>query len=199
VQILKAARALGDFLLVGLHPDSVITAHRGTHHPIMNLHERSLSVLACRYVDEVIIGAPWEVTKDLVRQTTAPCCGSTRPLLRKGLRADLHLPLLLYSNSSIVARRWPCVSVPAPHVTKLGPQWQSSCGAAWCVQLTTFNISLVVHGTRAEPNDLASEKDAYALPKVRPTAATNQLDSARTIACGLSHISSGNVARIQAD
>lgn len=32
----------------------------------MHLHERSLSVLACRHVDEVIIGAPWEVTKDMV-------------------------------------------------------------------------------------------------------------------------------------
>lgn len=32
----------------------------------MHLHERNLSVLACRYVDEVIIGAPWEVTKDMV-------------------------------------------------------------------------------------------------------------------------------------
>jgi ethanolamine-phosphate cytidylyltransferase len=32
----------------------------------MNLHERSLSVLACRYVDEVIIGAPWDVSKDMV-------------------------------------------------------------------------------------------------------------------------------------
>lgn len=32
----------------------------------MNLHERSLSVLACRYVDEVIIGAPMEVSKDMV-------------------------------------------------------------------------------------------------------------------------------------
>jgi ethanolamine-phosphate cytidylyltransferase len=32
----------------------------------MHLHERSLSVLACRYVDEVIIGAPWEVSKDMV-------------------------------------------------------------------------------------------------------------------------------------
>jgi len=32
----------------------------------MNLHERSLSVLACRYVDEVIIGAPREVTQDMV-------------------------------------------------------------------------------------------------------------------------------------
>jgi len=25
-----------------------------------------LSVLACRYVDEVIIGAPWDVSKDMV-------------------------------------------------------------------------------------------------------------------------------------
>ena len=42
------------------------SATRGPHRPIMNLHERSLSVLACRYVDEVIIGAPWEVSKDMV-------------------------------------------------------------------------------------------------------------------------------------
>jgi hypothetical protein len=39
---------------------------RGRHRPIMNLHERSLSVLACRYVDEVIIGAPWDISKDMV-------------------------------------------------------------------------------------------------------------------------------------
>ncbi|CAN6587114.1 unnamed protein product [Malus baccata var. baccata] len=32
----------------------------------MHLHERSLSVLGCRYVDEVIIGAPWEVTMDMI-------------------------------------------------------------------------------------------------------------------------------------
>lgn len=39
---------------------------RGTNFPLMNLHERSLSVLSCRYVDEVIIGAPWEVSNDMV-------------------------------------------------------------------------------------------------------------------------------------
>lgn len=32
----------------------------------MHLHERSLGVLGCRYVDEVIIGAPCEVTMDMV-------------------------------------------------------------------------------------------------------------------------------------
>eukprot|EP00262_Sarcandra_glabra_P008025 TRINITY_DN21197_c0_g1_i2.p1 TRINITY_DN21197_c0_g1~~TRINITY_DN21197_c0_g1_i2.p1 ORF type:complete len:428 (+),score=86.41 TRINITY_DN21197_c0_g1_i2:159-1442(+) len=66
VEILKSARQLGDFLLVGIHNDQTISNYRGAHHPIMHLHERSLSVLACRYVDEVIIGAPWEVTKDMI-------------------------------------------------------------------------------------------------------------------------------------
>lgn len=29
---------------------------------VLNLYERTLSLLACKYVDEVIIGAPWEIT-----------------------------------------------------------------------------------------------------------------------------------------
>ncbi|MFS7976431.1 putative ethanolamine-phosphate cytidylyltransferase [Helianthus anomalus] len=66
VEILRLARGLGDFLLVGIHTDQTVTANRGVHRPIMNLHERSLSVLACRYVDEVIIGAPWEISKDMI-------------------------------------------------------------------------------------------------------------------------------------
>ncbi|XP_042487084.1 ethanolamine-phosphate cytidylyltransferase [Macadamia integrifolia] len=96
VQILKLARGLGDFLLVGIHTDQTVSANIGVHRPIMNLHERSLSVLACRYVDEVIIGAPWEVSRDMI---------------------------------------------------------------------TTFNISLVVHGTVAENNDFQKGKcDPYAVP-----------------------------------
>lgn len=66
VEILRIARELGDFLLVGIHTDQTVSAHRGAHRPIMNLHERSLSVLACRHVDEVIIGAPWEISKDMI-------------------------------------------------------------------------------------------------------------------------------------
>ncbi|XP_076895980.1 ethanolamine-phosphate cytidylyltransferase-like [Bidens hawaiensis] len=66
VEILRLAHGLGDFLLVGIHTDQTVSANRGAHRPIMNLHERSLSVLACRYVDEVIIGAPWEISKDMI-------------------------------------------------------------------------------------------------------------------------------------
>ncbi|XP_011006224.1 PREDICTED: ethanolamine-phosphate cytidylyltransferase-like isoform X2 [Populus euphratica] len=65
VEILKLPRALRDFL-VEIHNDQIVSSKRGAHRPIMNLHERSLSVLACQYVDEVIIGAPWEVSKDMI-------------------------------------------------------------------------------------------------------------------------------------
>lgn len=96
VEILRLARGLGDFLLVGIHTDQTVSANRGRHRPIMNLHERSLSVLACRYVDEVIIGAPWDVSKDMI---------------------------------------------------------------------TTFNISIVIHGTVAEDNDFQKEnRNPYEVP-----------------------------------
>ena len=32
----------------------------------MNLQERVLNVLSCRYVDEVLIGCPWQIKKNLI-------------------------------------------------------------------------------------------------------------------------------------
>uniref|UniRef100_A0A8C5GWW8 ethanolamine-phosphate cytidylyltransferase n=1 Tax=Gouania willdenowi TaxID=441366 RepID=A0A8C5GWW8_GOUWI len=43
-----------------------VNRYKGKNYPIMNVHERTLSVLACRYVSEVVIGAPFAVTKDLL-------------------------------------------------------------------------------------------------------------------------------------
>jgi cytidyltransferase-like protein len=59
---LQLAKQQGDFLLVGLHTDEDVEARRGPHTPIMNVHERALSVLACKYVDEVRPGRSevWE-------------------------------------------------------------------------------------------------------------------------------------------
>lgn len=34
--------------------------------PLMNLHERVLSVLGCRFVNDVLIDAPYEVTKEMI-------------------------------------------------------------------------------------------------------------------------------------
>eukprot|EP00696_Hemimastix_kukwesjijk_P014568 gnl/Hemi2/28603_TR9482_c0_g1_i1.p1 gnl/Hemi2/28603_TR9482_c0_g1~~gnl/Hemi2/28603_TR9482_c0_g1_i1.p1 ORF type:complete len:689 (+),score=210.55 gnl/Hemi2/28603_TR9482_c0_g1_i1:133-2067(+) len=66
IETLEKAKALGTFLLVGVHDDATVNQHKGLNYPIMNLHERVLNVLACKYVDEVIIGAPWVITQDLM-------------------------------------------------------------------------------------------------------------------------------------
>ncbi|KAL6461997.1 hypothetical protein MHYP_G00301420 [Metynnis hypsauchen] len=54
------------YVIVGLHFDQEVNRYKGKNYPIMNIHERTLSVLACRYVSEVVIGAPYAVDKDLL-------------------------------------------------------------------------------------------------------------------------------------
>jgi ethanolamine-phosphate cytidylyltransferase len=66
VSILEAARARGDYLIVGIHGDAVVNQVRGMNFPLMNLHERVLSVLGCRHVDDVLMDAPYEVTADML-------------------------------------------------------------------------------------------------------------------------------------
>ena len=34
--------------------------------PVLNLHERVLSILGCRYVDDILIDAPYVVTSDMI-------------------------------------------------------------------------------------------------------------------------------------
>jgi ethanolamine-phosphate cytidylyltransferase len=56
----------GDYLIIGIHSDAVVNRRRGSNLPLMNLHERVLSVLSCRYVDDVLIDAPSEVTPEMI-------------------------------------------------------------------------------------------------------------------------------------
>ena len=64
---LKFAKEQGDFLYVGLWDDEMTRFYRGPDFPIQTLQERVLEVLACKYVDEVIIGAPYFLTADLIK------------------------------------------------------------------------------------------------------------------------------------
>jgi glycerol-3-phosphate cytidylyltransferase len=57
VELLRQARALGDYLLVGIHADDAVLAHK--RKPILTMEERAACVAGCRYVDEVLPNAPW--------------------------------------------------------------------------------------------------------------------------------------------
>ena len=67
LETLKIAKSLGDYLIVGVHDDKTVNEHKGKNFPIMNLNERSLNLLALKYVDDVIMGAPWEITEDMIK------------------------------------------------------------------------------------------------------------------------------------
>ncbi|XP_065898518.1 ethanolamine-phosphate cytidylyltransferase-like isoform X2 [Dysidea avara] len=66
VDFLEKAREQGDFLVVGILTDLEVNRYKGSNHPIMNLQERALSLLALKYVSEVVIGAPYSVTDELL-------------------------------------------------------------------------------------------------------------------------------------
>jgi len=66
IKTLEMARALGDYLIVGVHGDSIVNARFGFNLPIMNLQERVLSVLGSKNVDDVLIDAPFEITSDMM-------------------------------------------------------------------------------------------------------------------------------------
>ncbi|RNF04034.1 putative ethanolamine-phosphate cytidylyltransferase [Trypanosoma conorhini] len=66
IRVLQRARELGDYLIAGIQDDGVIRKAKGKNFPIMSLNERVLGVLACRYVDEVVLGAPYEVTRAVI-------------------------------------------------------------------------------------------------------------------------------------
>jgi len=65
--VLKEAKKMGDFLLVGVLNDGICNYYRGGSHPVLNLNERVLSVLACKYVDDVILDPPYEITPEMIK------------------------------------------------------------------------------------------------------------------------------------
>lgn len=56
VELLRAARSHGDWLVVGVLSDESAAAYK--RRPVMSLAERVTVIRACRYVDEIIAPAP---------------------------------------------------------------------------------------------------------------------------------------------
>ncbi|KAK2012186.1 cytidylyltransferase [Colletotrichum eremochloae] len=51
------------YVVAGIHSDEEINHWKGINYPIMNIYERGLCVLQCRYIDAVVFGAPFVPTK----------------------------------------------------------------------------------------------------------------------------------------
>ena len=61
VALLREARRHGDWLVVGVLSDETAASYK--RRPVMTLAERVAVIEACRYVDQVIVDAPFQVTR----------------------------------------------------------------------------------------------------------------------------------------
>jgi cytidyltransferase-like protein len=66
VEFLRQVSQFGDHVVVGINSDEVAAAHK--RRPIMTMAERGAAVSACRYVDEVIMDAPWVTDQAWIKQ-----------------------------------------------------------------------------------------------------------------------------------
>ena len=67
IEFLKKAKEMGSYLIVGIHNDNTVNKHRGLNFPILNMQERVLSVLGCKYTDDVLMDAPWSISRQLIK------------------------------------------------------------------------------------------------------------------------------------
>jgi ethanolamine-phosphate cytidylyltransferase len=64
--VYQEAQKSGCSVLLGIHDDATINKYKGLNYPIMNLFERALCTLQCRYVDGIVLGAPYCPNQDFL-------------------------------------------------------------------------------------------------------------------------------------
>lgn len=140
-QFLKEARALGTFLLVGIHEDLTVRQTKGPSFPVMNLNERVLNVCACKWVDEVIIGAPKAVSDDIMKTWAIHIVA----------RGTGHK-----RNPNIVDRDWFTVAKAQNVFKEVPSKWPELCHNTIVERIMASRQSYLKRNT-----DRAKREDAY--------------------------------------
>ena len=63
IEALKKAK---ESVFVGVYDDITVNKRKGKYNPVLNINERCLNLLALKYVDDVVFGAPEIITEDLI-------------------------------------------------------------------------------------------------------------------------------------
>ena len=66
LNLIRRAKAFGDYLIVGVHSDKDVASYKRA--PIINEKDRYEMVKSCKYVDEVLRGAPLIITEDFLKK-----------------------------------------------------------------------------------------------------------------------------------
>ena len=66
IEFLKKAKAFGNYLIVGVLADDVIEQYKRC--PVLTLEERVKVIEACKYVDEIIVAPPLNLSKEVMKE-----------------------------------------------------------------------------------------------------------------------------------
>jgi len=77
ILLLKRAKKLGDYLIIGIVSDIAVKEKKGKERPIQNQRDRMNIIKSLRYVDKVIIQKEFDPTKEL------------KELYKKGIKIDI--------------------------------------------------------------------------------------------------------------
>jgi cytidyltransferase-like protein len=66
VEFFKKAKAFGNYLIIGVLADDVIEGYKRC--PVLSLEERVKVIEACKYVDEVIVAPPLNLSKEVMQK-----------------------------------------------------------------------------------------------------------------------------------
>ncbi|OAL47133.1 ethanolamine-phosphate cytidylyltransferas-like protein [Pyrenochaeta sp. DS3sAY3a] len=84
------------FLVAGIHEDEVINHWKGVNYPIMNIFERGLCALQCKYIHAAIFGAPFSLSKAFLltmpyNHSHNPAAANSLPLVYHGITSFMPL------------------------------------------------------------------------------------------------------------
>ena len=115
--LLRQARELGDYLVVGVHSDADIMTNKGI--PVMNEQERYAAVRACKWADEVVEGAPYVTDLEIMDKYGCQYCVHGDDLVTAADGTDTYGKVktagrFKYRNKYIClcSSNWVCREVP---------------------------------------------------------------------------------------
>jgi ethanolamine-phosphate cytidylyltransferase len=113
--LLETAKSMGTFLIVGVFDDATVHHMKGANYPIMLLHERVLNVSACKHVDEVLIGAPFELSEEIIKNLNIAFVveGSQSTAKNAGSRVPTNAVPKQLGSFKVIESQWPDLTVDA--------------------------------------------------------------------------------------
>ncbi|MCQ2819235.1 MAG: adenylyltransferase/cytidyltransferase family protein [archaeon] len=67
IEALKKAKEAGDFVYLGVYDDDIVHKLKGSNYPFLNVNERTMNLLALRYVDEVVINPMYKINEEFIK------------------------------------------------------------------------------------------------------------------------------------